>query len=71
MATPTTDPVVRTLRWLAPALAVGFGMLLVIGLAAGTFASEGGEILDLLWGRITLVDVYLAFAVPMGVGVPA
>ena len=38
-------------------------MVVALGLAAGTFASEGEQLLALGWGRITLVDVYLAFAV--------
>ena len=31
------------------------------GMAEGGLASQGSEMLELLWGRITLVDIYLAF----------
>lgn len=63
MAAPeTSDPVVRVLRVVAPLVAVAFGVLVAIGLASGTFTTEGEQILALGWGRITLVDVYLAFA---------
>lgn len=64
MATvPTSDPVVRVLRVVAPLVAAVFAVVVGIGLASGTFTSEGKQILDLLWGRITLIDVYLAFSV--------
>lgn len=66
MTVPTTDPVVRALRLIAPVVTIAFGALLAVGLAAGTFANEGEQILALGWGRITLVDVYLAFLVPIG-----
>jgi hypothetical protein len=61
----STDPVIRGLRIVAPVLAIGFTTMVVVGLASGTFAEQGRQILDLSWGRITLVDAYLAFAVPV------
>jgi hypothetical protein len=33
------------------------------GFLEGEFLSEGGELLDLVWGRVTLVDIYAAFLV--------
>jgi hypothetical protein len=63
---PTTDPVVRGLRLVAPLVTVAFGALVLAGLLAGTFASEGEQILALGWGRITLVDTYLAFGLAIG-----
>jgi hypothetical protein len=44
--------------------ATSLGAMLAVvttGLAAGGLASQGSVMLDLLWGRITLVDIYLAF----------
>jgi len=35
---------------------------LVLGWASGGFGAEGGEILELVWGRITLIDLYLGVA---------
>jgi hypothetical protein len=44
--------------------AASLGAMLAVvttGLAEGGLLSQGSVILDLLWGRITLVDIYLAF----------
>lgn len=59
----TDDGLVRALRLLAPIIAVGFTAVVAIGLLSADLGSEGREILDLAWGRITLLDTYLAFAV--------
>lgn len=58
----TSDPVIRALRVVAPFVAAVFAVVVGIGLASGTFVSEGKQILDLGWGRITLADIYLAFS---------
>lgn len=34
---------------------------ILAGFANGAFAAEGRELLSLAWGRVTLVDLYLAF----------
>jgi hypothetical protein len=54
---------VVTIRLFA-AVVVG-GMLAAIlgGFTTGDFASEGALLLDLVWGRVTLIDIYLAFLV--------
>lgn len=36
---------------------------IVGGFLEGDFLAEGGELLDLVWGRVTLVDIYAAFVV--------
>lgn len=59
----TDDGLVRALRLLAPIVAVGFAAIVVVGLMSADLGSEGRQILDLAWGRITLLDTYLAFAV--------
>lgn len=41
--------------------AIGVGVMvvaLVYGFGQGEFAREGGAILDLPWGRVTLIDLY-------------
>ncbi|MCJ7473278.1 MAG: DUF1475 domain-containing protein [Actinobacteria bacterium] len=43
--------------------ALGFGALLVYGLATGTFISEGSILSSLLWGQISLIDVYIMFII--------
>jgi hypothetical protein len=35
---------------------------LFFGFTAGDFTGEGGQILDLIWGRITLIDLYVGIA---------
>ena len=35
---------------------------LIFGFASGDFSGEGGQILDLIWGRVTLIDLYVGVA---------
>lgn len=46
---------IRVVATLAVLAMVG---ALVYGFAAGGFAEEGRAILDLAWGRVTLIDLY-------------
>lgn len=41
--------------------AIGFGGLLIYGLATNTFIQEGSILMSLLWGQISLIDVYIMF----------
>ncbi len=34
---------------------------IVAGFASASFTQQGGVLLDLVWGRVTLIDIYLAF----------
>jgi hypothetical protein len=34
---------------------------IVWGFATASFTEEGAALLDLAWGRVTLIDIYLAF----------
>lgn len=43
--------------------ALGFGGLLVYGLVTNTFTSQGSILLSLLWGQISLIDVYIMFLI--------
>ena len=36
---------------------------LIYGFSSGDFSGEGGQILDLIWGRITLIDLYVGVAI--------
>jgi hypothetical protein len=54
----------------AKALALfGFAIMLVTlsyGFLAGDFGGEGGILLRMPWGRVSLIDVYVGFAVFSG-----
>ena len=43
--------------------AIGFGALLVYGLITNTFFTEGSILSGLLWGQISLIDVYIMFII--------
>jgi hypothetical protein len=36
---------------------------LIIAFTTGDFSGEGGQILDLIWGRVTLIDLYVGVAI--------
>lgn len=36
---------------------------LIFGFTTGDFSGEGGQILDLIWGRVTLIDLYVGVAI--------
>jgi len=51
--------VIRILAWFvvaAMAAAIGFAF------ATGSFSDEGSTIVGLAWGKVTLIDLYLGFA---------
>lgn len=45
--------------FLAGAIIMGFSI--IYGFAAGDFWGDGTAMVELLWGKITLIDIYLAF----------
>ena len=49
----------RTVRVVTAAMAVVMAATIVYGFASGDFGDEGGMILDLAWGRVTLIDLYV------------
>ena len=51
--------VVRNVGWVGIVVMV---TALVYGFSAGEFAAEGSAILELAWGRVTLVDLYTGLA---------
>jgi hypothetical protein len=53
----------RTGKSLSLIGAIGFGALLVYGMATGTFMPEGVVLASLLWGQISLIDVYIMFII--------
>jgi hypothetical protein len=52
----------RTIRIITAALTVVMAATIIYGMFAGSFGGEGGEILDLAWGRVTLIDLYVGLA---------
>lgn len=58
------EPVERgvlIIRLLAAVGCAGMTAAIVAGFATASFTEEGGTIVELAWGRVTLVDIYLAF----------
>jgi hypothetical protein len=51
--------VVRSVGWAGVIVMVA---ALVYGFTAGEFGTEGSAILDLAWGRVTLIDLYAGLA---------
>ena len=49
----------RIVRVLSIVLTLVMLAIIGYGLVNGDFAEEGGAILDLVWGRVTLVDLYV------------
>lgn len=39
---------------------------ILYGITAGNFGAEGQAILDLVWGRVTLIDIYVSFFIFCG-----
>ena len=50
---------VRGATWAGAVVTAGMVGAIVYGFLAGSFGDEGGQILDLAWGRVTLIDLYL------------
>lgn len=52
--------VIRTVSALGVA---AMTIALIFGFTSGDFSGEGGQILDLIWGRVTLIDLYVGIAI--------
>jgi hypothetical protein len=52
----------RTARIVTALLTIVMAGTIIYGIATGSFGDEGGEILDLAWGRVTLIDLYVGLA---------
>ena len=50
---------IRILAWVVVA---GMTAAIAYGFATGDFSEEGSSILELAWGKVTLIDLYLGFA---------
>ena len=50
---------VQGARWAGAVVTAGMVGAILYGFLAGSFGEEGGQILDLAWGRVTLIDLYL------------
>ena len=47
------------IRTVTAGLAIVMGATIIYGFVAGDFGDEGTTILDLAWGRVTLIDLYV------------
>lgn len=52
----------RALRVTTGLLTAVMAATIAYGMAAGSFSDEGSTILDLAWGRVTLIDLYVGLA---------
>ena len=52
----------QPIRIIAALGVAAMAIALVYGFTSGDFTAEGGEILDLAWGRVTLIDLYVGIA---------
>ena len=52
----------QPIRIIAGLGVVAMAVALIVGFSSGGFTAEGGEIIDLVWGRVTLVDLYVGIA---------
>jgi hypothetical protein len=52
---------VLAVRLLAAAGTVTMAVAIVVGFTTASFTEDGAVIVGLVWGRVTLVDIYLAF----------
>lgn len=53
---------VRGAMWAGAVVTAGMIGAILYGFLAGSFGDEGGQILDLAWGRVTLIDLYLGLS---------
>lgn len=56
----------RTIRVAAGTLTVAMAVTIATGIAAGDFGDQGRAIVDLAWGRVTLIDLYVGLAIFAG-----
>ncbi|REK24847.1 MAG: DUF1475 domain-containing protein [Actinobacteria bacterium] len=63
------SPVMTVIRTVALTGAAAMVAAILAGFVSGDFTGEGSAILDLVWGRVTLIDLYIGlglFAVWIG-----
>ena len=53
---------VRGALWAGAVVTAGMVGAILYGFLAGSFGDEGGQLLDLAWGRVTLIDLYLGLS---------
>ena len=51
-----------TIRVFTGILTAAMAATIIYGFVAGDFGDEGGAILDLAWGQVTLIDLYVGLA---------
>ena len=50
------------IRIVSAILTIAMAATIAYGFASGDFGDEGSTILDLAWGRVTLIDLYVGLA---------
>lgn len=53
------DRALLAIRIITGLLTVVMAVTILLGFAAGDFGDEGGIIIDLAWGKVTLIDLYV------------
>ncbi len=53
----------RAIRTVSALGVAAMTIALIYGFTSGDFSGEGGQILDLIWGRVTLIDLYVGVAI--------
>ena len=62
MTAPTSVPAsLLAIRLIAAIGVAAMTSLIVAGFSLASFTDQGGAIIALTWGRVTLIDIYLAF----------
>ena len=56
----------RAIRTVSALGVAAMTIALIYGFTSGDFSGEGGQILDLIWGRVTLIDLYVGVAIIAG-----
>ena len=49
-------------KWIAFLGVMAMGAVLIYAFAVGDFAAEGGQLTSMPWGIVSLVDLYVGFA---------
>ncbi len=49
----------KMIRWVARSAVVLMAIAIAVAAVRGDFGAEGSVLLDLAWGRVTLVDLYV------------
>jgi hypothetical protein len=60
-ASRRADAAIVVIRLVAAVACAMMTSAIVAGFSVASFTEDGGVLLELAWGRVTLIDIYLAF----------